>query len=57
MKICSSNCCCCSSPQMVQLQLKLVATLSSQLHVHLASHPKHQMQGHPPTVRTQPLED
>ena len=52
-----SNCVCCGSAQMVQQQLKLVATLSGQLHVHLASYQKHQMQRHSPTVQTQPMND
>ena len=51
------NCGCCGSSQLVQQQLKSVATLSGQLHVHLASYPKHQIQGHPPTVQTQPSKD
>ena len=55
MKNCCSNCRCCGSAQMVQQQLKLVAPLSGRLQVHLASYPTHQMQGHPPTVQTQPM--
>ena len=57
MKSCRSCCHWCGSAQMVQQQLKLVATLSCQLWVHLASLPKHQRQGNPPTVQTQSLKD
>ena len=43
---------------MVQQQLQLVVPLSGQqLQVHLANFQKHQMQGHPPTVPTQPIKD